>query len=134
MDGHVALSVEVTGPVIAKVDQERIYERFVRVADGGGEYGARSAYRADDRGSAPRHRHLHEHARIRHQIPRRVRSSTWMRGRWQKEKERILSAHRARLESYNVELTSTSTAMPFLTVDRLYSSAIHAWTALLTTP
>jgi DNA anti-recombination protein RmuC len=57
-----------------------------------------------------------------------------MRGRWQKEKERILSAHRARLESYNVELTSTSTAVLFLTVDRLYSSAIHAWTALLTTP
>ena len=34
VDGHVALSVEVTGPVIAKADQERAYERFV--ADGSG--------------------------------------------------------------------------------------------------
>jgi hypothetical protein len=34
VDGHVALSVEVTGPGIANADQERIFERFVRTADG----------------------------------------------------------------------------------------------------
>jgi len=37
VDGHVAVSVEVIGPGIAKADQERIFERFVRAADGSGE-------------------------------------------------------------------------------------------------
>lgn len=37
VDGHVAVSVEVTGPGIAKAYQERIFERFVHAADGSGE-------------------------------------------------------------------------------------------------